>query len=83
MTMFKAMMNDNIESKVDSPMNCLIKSHFTAPVTFLTPISLIRVEDLAVVKFIKLMQAMSRINTAIAEKIYTYSMMPPPFRLYR
>ncbi len=51
-------------SKTASPINCCIKTPRTAPTTLRTPISLARFTDRAVVKFIKLIQAMSRIKTA-------------------
>ncbi len=58
-------------------MNCLINTPRTAPTTFLTPISFARFTDRAVVRFMKLMQAISKINTAIMLNKCTYSMRPP------
>src|SRR5262249_8604581 len=48
------------------------------PSTFLTPTSLALPALRAVDRFIKLIQAISRINTAIVENIYTYWILPLP-----
>ena len=71
------------ERRIDSTMNCFMRCDFCAPVTFLMPTSLILVEDLAVAKFMKLIQAMSKTKAAMTEKMYTYLILPPPDRLYR
>ena len=52
-----------------SPRNCLVICGRTAPMTLRIPTSLARLSDRAVVKFIKLMQAMINMKTAIREKI--------------
>ncbi len=51
--------------------NWRIKSPLKDPATFRTPISLARLADLAVNKLIKLMQANSKINNAIAPNNFT------------
>ncbi len=59
-------MNDNT---IDSPKNCLIRSAFFAPTTFLIPTSLALVPALAVERFIKLIQAMISTKQAMIEKM--------------
>ena len=54
---------------VDSTKNCAMRFLFSVPSTFLMPTSFARFAECAVVRFIKLMQAMSKINKATAEKI--------------
>src|SRR5215475_11814879 len=49
----------------DSPMNCLINELFPAPNTLRIPTSAERLEERAVDKFIKLMQAISSVNNAM------------------
>src|SRR3569833_2307114 len=68
---------DSRVTKVDSVRNCAIKLPRADPNTFLTPTSLARFEERAVDRFIKLTQAINKIITAIKEKIYTYSLLPP------
>ena len=53
----------------DSARNWRINCGRKAPMTFLKPTSLARLADLAVVMFIKLIQAIKRINSATAAKI--------------
>ena len=57
------------ESKNDSPMNCLIKSLWLAPVAFLTPISMALLDALAVARFMKLIHAIIWIKSAIRSRI--------------
>jgi len=52
-----------------SPRNCLIRFHFPAPTTLRNPTSLARRDERAVDRFIKLIEAMSRIKIPIAKKI--------------
>ena len=61
----------------DSPINCLISLALPDPNTFRTPTSLARCSDLAVARFMKLMQAINKIITAISEKSFTYFIFPP------
>src|SRR5450631_2460349 len=58
--------------RVDSDRNCKIRSLRRVPKTLRIPTSRARLADRAVVRFIKLIQAMSRMKIATAEKIYTY-----------
>lgn len=51
-------------------MNCFIKSFLWAPINFLTPTSFALFEARAVERFIKLIQAITWIRTAINIKIY-------------
>src|SRR6476620_7037439 len=54
----------------DSPRNCLIRELFSAPNTLRIPTSPERFEDLAVERFMKLIQAISKVNRAIEARIY-------------
>ena len=63
--------------KVDSLRNCVIKFLRSVPNTLRTPTSLALFAERAVVRFMKLMQAISKIKMATAEKIYTYCILPP------
>src|SRR5688572_12814486 len=63
-------------SRTDSPMNCFIKDCFSAPKTFLMPTSEERLDERAVDKFMKLMQASRRVNKAIEPKIYSEARLP-------
>ena len=72
-----AIMVERIVSKMASPINCFINTMRNAPITFLTPTSFARLTDRAVARFIKLMQAISKIKTAIMVKRRTYSILPP------
>ena len=56
---------------MDSVKNCAIRYLRGDPSTFLTPTSRARFDERAVDKFMKLTQAISNINMAIAEKMYT------------
>jgi len=47
------------EMKIDSPRNCMINDDLTAPTTFRTPISRALRIHLAVVRLIKLIQAIN------------------------
>src|SRR5688572_3204326 len=62
--------------RMDSPRNWRINVFFSAPNTFLTPTSAERFEDLAVERFIKFIQAISRVNNAIEASIYKYTTLP-------
>ncbi len=62
-------MND---TKVDSVRNCQIRVFLSVPNTFLMPTSLALFAERAVDRFMKLMQAINKINNATAEKIYTF-----------
>ena len=53
----------------DSPINCFESCVFSAPTTFLIPTSFARSAERAVVRLIKLIQAISKIKTAMIEKI--------------
>ena len=61
----------------DSKKNCHTNFIRAAPNTFLTPISLERLIELAVFKLMKFMQAMIRINAAIDEKNRIYPPVKP------
>src|SRR5689334_8891514 len=65
------------ETNNDSPMNCPINCLLPAPTTLRTPISLALRKERAVARFMKLMQAITRIMIATMENIFTYSMRPP------
>ena len=52
----------------DSPKNCSAICFFSAPTVFRKPTSLARRKEYAVVRFIKFMQAMARMKTAMMEK---------------
>jgi len=65
-----------IVKKKDSSINCLTSLVFEDPRVLRTPTSKARLVDLAVARFIKLMQAMIIIKTAIAENIYIYEIFP-------
>ena len=55
--------------KIDSVKNCLISDFFSEPTTLRIPTSFARLADLAVERFIKLIQASINTNKATAEKI--------------
>ena len=61
---------------IDSVMNCHIRLDRCAPITFLIPISLARVVDWAVVRLMKLRQAMVRIRKATTTNAYTCLAFP-------
>src|SRR5260221_2594920 len=58
------------DSTKDSLMNCLIKSFLPAPTTLRTPTSLALLDARAVDRFMKLIQAITCIITAINNKIF-------------
>src|SRR6478735_7884479 len=60
-----------IDNRTDSPVNCKSNCLRSAPTTFLTPISLALLNDLAVDKLMKLKHAISNTNKAIADKAFT------------
>jgi hypothetical protein len=68
--------------KTASLKNCRMSCFLFAPTTFLTPISLMRFPDRAVVRFMKFTQAIIRIKRAMKEKAYRYlgSVSPVHFR---
>src|ERR1700753_903096 len=55
---------------MDSPKNWRIRALFSAPNTFLTPTSAERLDERAVDKFIKLIQAISKVNMAMDPSTY-------------
>src|SRR5262245_51216596 len=67
----------DIVSKTDSQRNLKISCLRSAPTTFLIPTSFILLEAFAVDRFIKLMQAITKIKTAIRENSFTYSILLP------
>src|SRR5258708_14468869 len=71
-TMIIAIMDANNVYNNASARNCPINCFRSEPNTFLIPTSFALFADCAVAKFIKLTQASSMINNAIAEKLYTY-----------
>src|SRR5689334_5063866 len=62
----------------DSPINWLISDCLLAPNTLRTPTSAERFEERAVDKFIKLMQAISKVNKAMEPRIYRYVLLTVP-----
>src|SRR5262245_39046554 len=54
----------------DSPINWLTNDRLLAPNTFRTPTSAERLDERAVDRFIKLMQAINKVNTAMEPRIY-------------
>src|SRR5215831_12077506 len=58
-----------IDIRTDSPRNCRINELFSAPSTLRTPTSAARLLERAVDKFIKLMQAINKVNIAIDARI--------------
>ena len=68
------------EKKVSSnasPINCPINADRMAPTTFRIPTSFARFAERAVARFIKLIQAISKIKMATMVKRRTYSIRPP------
>ena len=59
-------------NRIDSIKNCQTNSFLEEPNDFLTPTSKALLDPRAVARFIKLIHAMTIINKAIAENIYTY-----------
>src|SRR5688572_6925124 len=68
--------NDNNTVKVDSVRNCMTSFFRSVPNTLRMPTSRALPAERAVVRFMKLMQAISNINKATAEKMATYCMLP-------
>src|ERR1700722_15158819 len=64
--------NATKQSIYDSPRNCMINCLRSPPTTLRMPISLARFRDRATVRLTKLMQAISKINSAIPVRIYEY-----------
>jgi len=65
---------------IASPENWATRNGLAAPTTFLIPTSFARFTDRAVERFMKLMQAISMMNTATMLNSLTYSMRPPAGR---
>src|SRR3981081_679044 len=55
---------------IDSPRNCHTRAFFSAPSTLRTPTSAERLEERAVARFIKLIQAISKVKSAMEARIY-------------
>src|SRR5688500_15506060 len=70
LAMTRAIINANRLMSSDSPINCLIRDRFSAPSTLRMPTSAERLEERAVDRFIKLIQAISSVKTAIEPSIY-------------
>ncbi|MNL62949.1 hypothetical protein D3C87_1870250 [compost metagenome] len=64
------------QSNTDSLTNCLASNPLAAPTTLRIPTSLARSAERAVVRFTKLMQAISRMKMATTENTYTLLMLP-------
>src|SRR3569833_2911735 len=62
---------ENVQSEKDSLKNFIISCTLLAPNTFSTPVSFARLSAAAVVRFIKLKQAISRMMPAMANNVYT------------
>ncbi len=62
--------------RIDSSRNCIISPLRSVPSTFLMPTSFARFAERAVVRFIKFIHAITSINNATAENIYTYCILP-------
>src|SRR5215218_321033 len=61
----------------DSPRNCRRRDFFSAPSTLRTPTSAARLEEEDVDRFIKLIQAISRVRTAMEARINNDVLLPP------
>ena len=59
---------DIMAINTDSPKNCFSREDRSAPNTFRTPTSAARFEELAVDKFMKLMQAINKVSSATEAK---------------
>ena len=66
-----AMKEESIVMSMDSLKNCQTKAFLPAPIVFFTPISFIFREACAVDRFMKLIQAISKIKKAIRENSLT------------
>src|ERR1017187_3363004 len=65
-----------VVSKIDSPINCHTRLLRNAPSTLRKPTSLERSTARMVERFMKLMQAINKIKTAMERKIYTTVLLP-------
>src|SRR4030095_16253954 len=74
--MMMASTSEKTAISVDSVRNWNMRNFLSVPSTLRIPTSLARLAERAVVRFMKLMQAINRINKATAEKIYTYWILP-------
>ena len=64
--------NAMMQSKNDSPKNCMMSCFLFPPITFLIPISLARFTERATVRLTKLIHAINKINNAMPESMYEY-----------
>src|SRR5258708_8939184 len=64
------------QRNTDSPRNCAINCFLEDPITFLMPTSLALSMERAVVRLMKLMPAIIRMNAAMTEKIATLFILP-------
>ncbi len=69
--------NEMIEIKTDSLKNCLASDCLAAPITLRTPISLDRLMERAVARFIKFTHAISKTNNAIRLNAFMWLIFPP------
>ena len=69
--------NETTDTKNDSPKNWNTSDLRSEPTTFFMPTSLALSVALAVERLMKLMQAMSSMNAAMATKSLTDSILPP------
>ncbi len=77
MTSRSEIARDNKAITVDSLRYWITSVLLLAPTAFFIPTSLTLLEARAVDKFMKLIQAMRRMKTAMMEKSLTYSILPP------
>ena len=68
---------DIMAINTDSPKNCFNRDDRSAPNTFRTPTSAARFEELAVDKFMKLMQAINKVSSATEAKTNNEFLLPP------
>jgi hypothetical protein len=78
-TIINARINARNASKILSPINCVISSLFFAPATLRIPTSFARFSLRAVLKFMKLIQAINKIKAAIIANSFTNSILPPTY----
>src|SRR5689334_3089230 len=64
-----AMAKASNETRNDSTKNCLMSCFLVEPITFLIPISLLRLRDWPIARLMKLMQAMMSIKIAMQLKM--------------
>src|ERR1700722_9426201 len=76
-TKYKPSKNDKNVIKTDSNKNWQIRSLRCEPITLRTPTSLARFSDLAVERFMKLIQAIANTSMPIILNKRTYSTKPP------